>query len=62
MSQRRLVICSAFATASLSGSHSCAGHSKMDRDVGDWKYVATGTCKDMKGMSTDEAKKMLMKK
>ena len=48
--------------ASLSGSHSCAGHSKMDRDVGDWKYVATGTCKDMKGMSTDEAKKMLMKK
>ena len=91
MSQRRLVICSAFATASLlglagpaaaqdkekchgiakagqndcaslSGSHSCAGHSKMDRDVGDWKYVATGICKDMKGMSTDEAKKMLMKK
>jgi uncharacterized membrane protein len=23
---------------------------------GDWKYVAAGTCKDMKGMSEAEAK------
>jgi uncharacterized membrane protein len=25
-------------------------------DAGDWKYVPKGTCKDMKGMSADEAK------
>jgi uncharacterized membrane protein len=24
----------------------------------EWKYVAKGTCKDMKGMSMDDAKKM----
>jgi uncharacterized membrane protein len=24
--------------------------------TGEWKYVAKGTCKDMKGMSADEAK------
>jgi len=43
--------------ASLSGSHSCAGQSKVDGDPGEWKYVAKGTCKDMKGMTADEAKK-----
>jgi uncharacterized membrane protein len=47
--------------ANLSGSHSCAGQSKADMDAGEWKYVATGTCKDMKGMTADEAK-MKMKK
>jgi uncharacterized membrane protein len=47
--------------ANLSGSHSCAGQGKADMDAGEWKYVATGTCKDMKGMSADEAK-MKMKK
>ena len=49
------------ACANLSGSHSCAGQSKVDNDPGEWKYVAKGTCKDMKGMSADEAK-MKMKK
>ncbi len=43
--------------ANLSGSHSCAGQSKVDGDPGEWKYVAKGTCKDMKGMTADEAKK-----
>ena len=42
--------------ASISGSHSCAGQSKVDMDKGEWKYVAKGTCKDMKGLSQDEAK------
>jgi uncharacterized membrane protein len=42
--------------ASLSGSHSCAGQSKVDMDKAEWKYVAKGTCKDMKGLSMDEAK------
>jgi uncharacterized membrane protein len=40
----------------LSGSHSCAGKSKVDNDPGEWKYVAKGTCKDMKGMLEAEAK------
>jgi uncharacterized membrane protein len=47
--------------ASLSGSHSCAGQSKADMDKGEWKYVAKGSCKDMKGMSMDEAKAALKK-
>ena len=42
--------------ASISGAHSCAGQSKVDMDKGEWKYVAKGTCKDMKGLSMDEAK------
>lgn len=45
--------------ANLSGSHSCAGQSKVDMDKGEWKYVAKGTCKDMKGLSMDDAKKMM---
>ena len=44
--------------ANLSGSHSCAGQSKVSDDKGEWKYVAKGTCKTMKGMSMDEAKSM----
>lgn len=44
--------------ASVSGTHSCAGQSKVDMDKMEWKYVAKGTCKDMKGLTLDEAKKM----
>jgi len=42
--------------ASVTGAHSCAGQSKVDMDKMEWKYVAKGTCKDMKGLSLDEAK------
>ena len=42
--------------ASLDGSHSCAGQSKVDMDKGEWKFVAKGTCKGMKGLTQDEAK------
>jgi uncharacterized membrane protein len=49
--------------ANLSGTHSCAGLNKADNDPGEWKYVAKGTCKDMKGLSAEEAKaKVAMKK
>ena len=44
--------------ANLTGTHSCAGQAKV-ADAAEWKYVAKGTCKTMKGMSADEAKKML---
>ncbi len=47
--------------ASISGAHSCAGQSKVDMDKGEWKYVAQGSCKDMKGLSMDEAKAMMKK-
>jgi uncharacterized membrane protein len=47
--------------ANVSGSHSCAGQSKVDNDPGEWKYVARGTCKEMKGISADDAR-MKMKK
>jgi uncharacterized membrane protein len=47
--------------ANLSGSHSCAGQSKADMGPDEWKYVAKGTCKDMKGVTEEEAK-MKMKK
>ena len=43
-----------------SGVHSCAGQSKVDMDKTEWKYVAAGSCKTMKGLSADEAKKLKM--
>ena len=37
--------------------HSCAAQgTKVDGDPNEWKYVAKGTCKSMKGMSLEEAK------
>ena len=49
--------------ANLSGTHSCAGQSKVDMGPDEWKYVAKGTCKDMKGMTAEDVKsKMMMMK
>ena len=45
--------------ANLTGSHSCAGQSKVSDNAAEWKYVAKGTCAAMKGMSADEAKAKL---
>jgi uncharacterized membrane protein len=42
--------------ANLSGSHGCAGSAKVDNDPAEWKYVPKGTCKQLKGMTEDEAK------
>ena len=47
--------------SNLSGSHSCAGQAKLDMDPGEWKYVAKGTCKEMKGKTAGEAKKEMKK-
>ena len=44
--------------ANLAGTHSCAGQSKVDMDKGEWKYVAKGTCEDLKGLSAEEAQKV----
>jgi uncharacterized membrane protein len=47
--------------ANLAGSHSCAGQSKVSDDPGEWKYVAKGTCKTMKGLTAEEAKTKVKK-
>lgn len=47
--------------ANLSGSHSCAGQSKLSEDKGEWKYVVKGTCASLKGISMEDAKKATMK-
>ncbi|POA99055.1 hypothetical protein C2134_08225 [Chromobacterium sinusclupearum] len=38
--------------ASATGMHSCAGQAKVDKDPGDWKYVAKGSCEKMGGSAT----------
>ena len=38
--------------ANASGTHSCAGQSKVDMDAGEWKYAAKGTCEKMGGKLT----------
>lgn len=35
--------------ATANGSHSCAGQSKIDKDINEWKYVAKGTCEKAGG-------------
>ncbi len=47
--------------ANLSGSHACAGMAKADGETGEWKYVAKGTCKELKGLTQAEAKAKLKK-
>lgn len=42
--------------ANLSGSHSCAGQTKVSGDAADWKYVAKGSCAGMKGMTMEQAR------
>lgn len=41
----------------LAGTHSCAGQSTVDKDPGEWKLVAKGSCETMGGMLKAEAKK-----
>jgi uncharacterized membrane protein len=43
--------------ANLSGTHSCAGQSKVDKSADEWKYVAKGTCKTLGGKTAEEVKK-----
>jgi uncharacterized membrane protein len=47
--------------ANLSGSHACSGMAKVDRAPDEWKYVAQGTCKQLKGLSEEQAKARLKK-
>jgi len=45
--------------ANLSGSHSCAGQSKVDKGVDEWRYVPAGTCAELKGTSEQEARVLM---
>ena len=45
--------------ANLSGSHSCAGQAKVALDATEWRYVPGGTCKQLKGLTEDEAQAKL---
>jgi uncharacterized membrane protein len=45
----------------LAATHTCAGQAKVDNDPGEWKYVAKGTCKELKGMTEEEAKAKVKK-
>ena len=47
------------ACANLSATHDCAGQATIDNDKSEWMYVAKGTCKKLKGLSTQEAQKAL---
>jgi uncharacterized membrane protein len=42
----------------LAGTHSCAGQSTVDNDIGEWRLVPTGTCADLGGHDKKAAKKM----
>lgn len=45
----------------LAGTHSCAGQSTVDNDIGEWRLVEGGTCKDLGGYNRKEAKAMFEK-
>lgn len=47
--------------ANLSGTHSCAGQSKVENGADEWKYVAKGTCASLGGKTADEAKQAMKK-
>jgi uncharacterized membrane protein len=42
--------------SSVSGSHTCAGQAKVAFDPGEWRFVPAGTCKQLKGMTEEEAR------
>ena len=48
--------------ANLSGSHSCAGQSTVEKAPDEWIFVAKGSCKGMKGLSAAEAEAKVKQK
>lgn len=45
--------------ANLSGTHSCAGQSTVDKDPGEWKYVNKGECVKLKGYNKAQAETII---
>ena len=48
--------------SNLAGTHSCAGQSKVDNDIGEWRLVTKGLCKSQGGFTRKEARNKLKKK
>lgn len=46
----------------LAGTHTCAGQARVNFDPGEWKYVPTGTCKQLKGMLHAEARALFLQR
>jgi uncharacterized membrane protein len=40
--------------ANQANTHSCAGQSKVDNSMDDWKFVAKGTCQKLGGKTGDD--------
>jgi uncharacterized membrane protein len=47
--------------ANLSETHGCAGEATADKDPGEWRYVAKGTCQKLGGKTEAQAKAQLAK-
>lgn len=45
--------------ANLTGTHSCAGMAKTDKDIAEYKLVPQGTCEAMGGLTKEQAKAKL---
>ena len=48
--------------SNLAGTHSCAGQSKVDNDIGEWRLVTKGLCKTQGGFTRKEAREKLKQK
>lgn len=44
--------------SNLAGTHSCAGQSTVDNDIGEWRLVNKGSCKILKGYTRKEAREL----
>jgi uncharacterized membrane protein len=44
--------------ATLTGTHSCAGQAKTDKDANEWKFVPKGSCESMGGKVSGAKAKM----
>jgi uncharacterized membrane protein len=47
--------------SNLAGTHSCAGQSTVDNDIGEWRVVNKGTCQVKGGYTRKEARELLKK-
>jgi uncharacterized membrane protein len=45
--------------ANLAGTHSCAGQSTADNDIGEWRLVPGGACNELGGFDRSKAKEMM---
>lgn len=44
--------------ANLAGTHGCAGQTKVDNDIGEWRLVPAGACAELGGFDQKKATKI----